>query len=44
MKTHSLKIQKLGTSKMIVIPRRLLKIVENEKKEIIIEIAGKGNL
>ena len=44
MKTGSLKVQKFGNSKVVVIPQTLLKMVENEKEEIIIEIAGKGIL
>lgn len=44
MKTCSLKVQKFGNHKVVVIPQTLLKMVENEKEEIIIEIAGKGIL
>ena len=44
MKIRSLKVQKFGNHRVIVIPQTLLKKVENEKEEIIIEIASKGIL
>jgi antitoxin component of MazEF toxin-antitoxin module len=44
MKIHSLKVQKFGNYRVIVIPQTLLKKVENKKEEVIVEITKKGIL
>ena len=44
MKIRLLKVQKFNNSKVIIIPQSLLKMVENEKEEIIIEVAEKDIL
>lgn len=44
METLSLKVRKIGNSKGIVIPQKFLRIVENEKEEITIEVDDAGIL
>ena len=44
MKIRLLNVQKFNNSKVIIIPQSLLKMVENEKEEIIIEVAEKDIL
>jgi antitoxin MazE len=42
--TIKIKVRKIGNSKGIVIPKKYLKIVENDKEEIILEVDEKGIL
>ncbi len=44
METLSLKVRKIGNSKGIVIPQKFLKIVENEREEVTIEVDDAGIL
>ena len=44
METLSLKVRKIGNSKGIVIPQKFLRIVENEKEEVTIEVDDSGIL
>ena len=44
METLSLKVRKIGNSKGIVIPQKFLRIVENEREEVTIEVDDAGIL
>ena len=44
METLSLKVRKIGNSKGIVIPQKFLRIVENEREEVTIEVDDTGIL
>jgi antitoxin MazE len=44
MQTLSIKVRKIGNSKGIVIPQKILKLVENDREEITMEIDEQGIL